>query len=201
MTIKLILKSDELSTDTEQPTDQNAGEVQQQKEPQQKLLTKPPIQVSLNMRRGLDGRLLIYDHEHIDIVFVPDKMKVIAFAKKDYSDIIYETQNRLFKFLAERGLCSPHGVRGGSVYGALECRMFFPKDEIPMEHILVLNIKKWLDSEIPSIEKEKEYIDNFEKFLTDPDDEDSTQLGEVPQESFKGSIPQYASRRYIGGWW
>jgi hypothetical protein len=48
---------------------------------------------------------------------------------------------------------------------------------------------------------DKEYEKSFTDMLTEPDDEDSTELGEVPQEEEKGTIPKYASRRYIGGWW
>lgn len=177
-------------------------------EPQEQVEVAPPppsekpMQVSLNMRRGLDGRLMIYEHDHIDIVFLPDSKKIVAFAKQDYSDIIYETQNRLFGFLVEKGICSPETVRGANVYGALEAKVMTPKQEqIPVEHLLVLNVKKWLDSEKPALEMDKEYTERFTTMLTDPDEEESTELGEVPQEEEKGSIPKYASRRYLGGWW
>lgn len=160
-----------------------------------------PIQVSLNMRRGTDGRLMIFDHDHIDIVYLPEKNKLVAFAKKDYSDIVYDTQSRLFDFLCRKGLCSPELVRGGNVFGSLEGSILSSKDNLPMEHILVLNISKWLDKEKPALDMDKEYEKHFTDMLTDPEDEDSTELGEVPQEEKKGSIPVHASKRFIGGWW
>ena len=73
------------------------------------------LQVHLNMRRGLDGRLMVFDHDHIDIVLLPEKNKVVAFAKQDYSDIVYETQDRLFKFLINKGICAPESIKGGNV--------------------------------------------------------------------------------------
>ena len=163
---------------------------------------KKPLQVSLKIRRGLDGRLMITDHDHIDIVFLPDKQKVVSFSKLDFSDIVYETQDRLFKFLVDKGICAPESVQGGNVYGSIEAKVLPLKDkEIPVEHLLTLNLKKWLQKEMPALQMDKEYSEKFTDMLTEPDAEDSTELGEVPQEEDKGTIPKYASRRYIGGWW
>ena len=174
---------------------------QEEVEPKQEPLKEKPMQVSMNMRKGLDGRLMINEHDHIDIVYLPDKQKVVAFAKQEFSDIIYETQNRFFNFLVKKGICSPESVRGGNVYGSLEAKVLTPKEEMPLEHLLSLNIKKWIDTEKPALEMDKEYTERFTNMLTDPEQEDSTELGEVPQEEEKGSIPKYATRRYIGGWW
>ena len=160
------------------------------------------LQVSLKIRRGLDGRLMITDHDHIDIVLLPDKQKVISFAKQDFSDIVYETQNRLFNYLVDKGMCAPESVQGGNVYGSLEAKILpLKQSEIPIEHLFSLNIQKWLNKEMPALEMDKEYSERFTDMLTEPDSIDSTELGEVPQEEDKGSIPKYASRRYIGGWW
>lgn len=194
MANKLIIKQKEEEQVKDTSLQQNDNiQVQEKKE--------KPMQVSLQMRKGLDGRLMITEHEHVDIVFLPEKMKVVCFAKLDYSDIIYETQERLFNFLVEKGICAPESVRGGNVYGSIEGQVLTSKQEIPIEHLLTLNIKKWLDSERPALEMDKQYEDSFSDYLTNPTDEDSTELGEVPQEEQKGTIPRYASRRYIGGWW
>ena len=163
---------------------------------------KQVLQVTLKARRGLDGRLMIMDHDHIDIVFLPDKQKVVSFAKLDFSDIVYETQDRLFKFLINKGICSPESVQGGNVYGSMEAKILPPKEKsMAIEQLLALNIQKWLEKEMPALKMDKEYSEKFTDMLTEPDAEDSTELGEVPQEEDKGTIPKYASRRYIGGWW
>ena len=201
MASKLIIKgvSDKMP-EVEQETEQ-AVDMLPSEQPKAPVLSEPPMKIDMLMRRGLDGRLMIYEHDHIDIVFLPEKMKLVAFAKKDFSDIIYETQNRLFEFLVKKGLCSPEHVRGGNVYGSIESLVLKPKEEMPVEHLLVLNIKKWLDSERPALQADKEYEEKYSSMLTDPDAEDSTNLGEVPHEEEKGSIPKSDSRRYIGGWW
>lgn len=160
------------------------------------------LQVSLKIRRGLDGRLMITDHDHIDIVMLPEKNKVVTFAKLDFSDIVYETQSRLFQFLVDKGICAPESVQGGNVYGSIEAKILpLKQPEIPIEHLFALNIQTWLQKEMPALQADKEYGEKFTDYLTEPDAEDSTELGEVPQEEDKGTIPKYASRRYIGGWW
>jgi len=93
-------------------------------------------------------------------------------------------------------------VQGGNVYGSLEAKILTLKEpQIPIEHLFSLNIQKWLKKEMPALEMDKEYSEKFTDMLTEPDQSDSTELGEVPQEEEKGTIPKYASRRYIGGWW
>jgi len=161
------------------------------------------LQVNLNIRRGLDGRLMISDHEHIDIVMLPEKNKVIAFAKLDYSDIIYETQNRLFQFLVDKGICDPKTIKGGHVYGSFEAEILPLKEkQIPIEHLFALNLQKWIHSELPALQMDKKYEESFTDMLTDPDENDSTELGEVPQAEEKGTIPaRLGNRRYIGGLW
>jgi hypothetical protein len=100
-----------------------------------------PLQIELNIRRGLDGRLMIMDHDHIDIVLLPKKDKVVAFAKLDYSDIVYETQDRLFQFLVDKGICAPETIKGGNVYGSFEAKILPLKDKkIPIEHLFTLNL-------------------------------------------------------------
>ena len=200
MASKLIIKGTSEQTQEEPVMDAGLTPPPPIEQPKQEILKEPPMQVSLLMRKGLDGRLIVYEHDHIDIVYLPEKKKVVAFAKQDYSDIIYETQNRLFEFLVKKGMCAPESIQGGNVYGSIEGKMLNSKDNLPVEHLFVMNLKKWLDSEKPALEMDKEYNEKYTDMMTEPDAEDSTELGEVPQEEEKGSIPKYAHRRFVGGW-
>lgn len=162
---------------------------------------EPPMQVSLEMRKGLDGRIIIFDHDHIDIVYLPGKKKVVAFAKQDFSDIIYETQTRLFDFLVSKGMCAPESVHSGNVYGSMEATILEPEEQIPVGKLLLLNLEKWIDSERPALNMDKDYQEKFTDMLTEPEEEDYTKLGEVPHEEEKGSIPRAYIQRFTGGWW
>ena len=85
--------------------------------------TKPEekqASASLNIRKSLDGNLMIFDHEEIDIVVMPSKNKIVAFAKDELSDATYAAQDRLFYDLSKKGIIQPETVHAGSVYGSME---------------------------------------------------------------------------------
>lgn len=193
MTTKIILKTGE-DVEQEQQEVQELEQTETQ-EPEKKDIKKPK-QISLLIRKGIDGRLMISDHDHIEIVFLPNKKKVICFPKQEYSNIVYDTQIRLFKFLSKKGLVKPESVQGSNVYGSLEATSLDNKDNIPLEHLFTLNIEKWLDEERPALDMDKIYSNE----MTNPDDVDTTELGEIEHEEVKGSIPRNP-KRYAGGWW
>ena len=85
-----------------------------------KELNKPKqnlIRLELNIRKALNGDLMIFDHGDIDIVLSPDGNKIVTFAKENMSDTVYGAQNRLFTFLRKKGVIVPESVQAGNVYG------------------------------------------------------------------------------------
>jgi len=155
------------------------------------------IKVRLDIRKSLDGSLIISDHPDIDIVVVPQKNKILTLAKELKSGVVYGAQNRLFDFLQSRGVIDPTSILGGSVYASLEASI--PEaPELPTIKIAILNIAKWLDEERPA----SEFIENYEEEVvddyTDPDKEYSTELGQVSQASTKGSIRPSLTRGPYG---
>ena len=162
---------------------------------------EPSFTMNFKLRKALDGSLMVFDHDHIDIIIVPQKMKIITFTKNgQYSDSEYAAQNRFFEFMKDKGMISPESIRGGNVYGSIEGKILKPTMEIPVDQIILLNVGKWLEEEAPRIHFDQQYKEMQEEYYTEPSEEDSTELGEVPQEEEKGSIPKYQSRRYLGGW-
>ena len=154
----------------------------------------PQASMQMNARKNLDGSLGIYDHIDIDIVVMPKKNKILALAKNEMSDDVYHTQSRLFAFLVKRGVVLPESVKGGNVYGSLEGS--YPPSEKGKNHaqISVYTIGKFLEEEKPYYMWSKAHDENMEDYWTEPDSETSTELGEVPQSSTKGSIPKGSER-------
>jgi hypothetical protein len=150
-----------------------------------------PVQasMSLNARKSLDGNIMIFDHEEIDIVVMPSENKIVAFAKDLMEDTVYAAQDRLFYHLVKKGIVLPESVHGGNVYGSLEGVIAIPiQEDVSGIQSAVFSIGKFLLEEKPYFETYKEYEEGNVDDLTDPDDEDSTELGEVPQEEVKGSL-------------
>ena len=161
------------------------------------LASVPNVMVRLDIRRTLDDNLIISDHPDIDIVIMPSKSKILAMAKKLNSGVVYGAQNRLFEFLQSRGVVDPASVQGGSVYASLEAQIPQAPD-LPTIKIAVLNVAKWLEKEAPSIEFQDEYEQEVVDDYTDPDNQYSTELGEVPQAATKGSIRPSLTRGPYG---
>jgi len=145
--------------------------------------------VSLDVRKTLGGDLVIYDHEDIDIVVSPKTKNVIAFAKDEVSDIVYDAQSRLYDYLVKKGVIKRESVQGGNVYGSMQGDLEEASDEgVDAVQVAVLNITKFMEEEAPRFMYQRMYDEQEEEALTDPDGEESTELGEVPHKREKGSI-------------
>jgi len=168
----------------------NPDDVDASNEPQE------PVRTSLNAkaRKGLDGRIIVSDHPDIDIVIMVDKMKVVSFAKESMDDSIYATQSRLFDYLYRKGIISQESVKGGNVYSSLEATILPPNTKIPIGETVLFAVGKFIEEERPQFMYEAAVEDQEEDRLLEPDVEDSTEFGEVPHSTKKGSISPNARR-------
>ena len=57
------------------------------------------VRLEMDMRKSVNGDLMIFDHGDIDIVLSPSSNKVVAFPKDTMNDLVYGAQNRLFAHL------------------------------------------------------------------------------------------------------
>lgn len=148
--------------------------------------------VNLALRRTLDGNLIIQDHHSMNIVIMPDKGKILTFPKTEYNQDCYADQDDLFKHLSLNGVIKIDSVNGSNLYGSLEGMYDTDKkgDEEPVE-VVILNISNFLNKAKENHSVQKKFIDDLEKQLLDPDEEESTEFGEIPHEKFKGSVPAH----------
>ena len=143
----------------------------------------------MDVRRSLDGDLMIFEHGDIDIVLSSSKNKIIAFPKEQITDYVYGAQNRLFAFLRKRGVVVAESIRGGSFYGSFEATLQKPLNEdISAAKVALVNINEFIEEERPYFEAMDVFVAETESEYTDPDKADSTELGEVPQAAEKGSM-------------
>ena len=148
----------------------------------------PTQSFEMNARRSLDGNIMIFDHIDIDIVYAPGTKKVVTFAKQMQSDAVYAAQNRMFDYLMRHGVVIPESIRGGNVYGSMEAQVPEPVGDLDATKVVMMSIGKFLEEEKPYFMYEKAYKEEEVENLTEPDAQDSTELGEVPQAAKKGSI-------------
>jgi len=151
---------------------------------------KQSLNFSLNMRKALNGDLMIFDHKDIDIIVMSEKKKVVAFAKDLMSEVVYGAESRLMEHLRKTGIIQYDSIQGGNVYGSLEGKIHDSTDRDSINSALY-QISEWMESEAPYMEATMGHEDDLEDAMLEPDAQHSTELGEVPHEEEKGSIRQH----------
>jgi hypothetical protein len=150
------------------------------------------VQKEVQMVRTLSGDYILREHPEIDIIVMPEKNKVLTLPKDEYNDQTYSVQNNFFKYMSKKGVILPESVVGGNIFGSLQAGYTPtpPGGENPLQ-VVIYSAASFIEDQRPIFVYEKEFEDTMEKELLKPPVEDSTELGEVPQEPFKGSIPKY----------
>jgi len=147
------------------------------------------VQLEMDIRKSLNGDLMIFDHGDIDIVLSTANNKVVAFPKETMTDLVYGAQNRLFAHLRKKGIVIAESIQGGSFYGSIEATLETPfKESISSAKMALVNIDSFINEERPYFESTEAIISMADDQLTHPDKTDSTELGEVPQRTEQGSI-------------
>ena len=118
---------------------------------------------------------------------MPTKKKIVAFPKDIMSEVVYGAQDRLFKYLSKKGVIAIYSIQGGSIYGSIEAEILGSEDFNPIS-LVIINIEKFIDEERPYFEFAEEYEDMDNDRFVEPDEDQSTELGEVPHEKVKGNI-------------
>ena len=149
------------------------------------------VRLELDLRKALNGDLMIFDHGDIDIVLSPEKNKVTVFPKDTMTDLVYGAQNRLFAHLRKRGIVVAETIQAGAFYGSIEGTLEESKiEDASSAKLALINISNFIEEERPYFEQNEAIVSMADDELLHPDKADSTELGEVPQEVEQGSIRQ-----------
>ena len=145
---------------------------------------------SVNMREAINGDLMFMEHKDIDIILMKEKKKIVAFPKDLMSEVVYGAESRLMEHLRRKGVIQFDSIQGGNVYGSLEGKILESqeRDEISLT---VYELSEWLKSEIGSTARKESYSQKIKNMELYPNEEDATELGEVPHAEEKGSIKQH----------
>ena len=156
------------------------------------------VRLEMDIRQSMNGDLMIFDHGDIDIILSTTTNKIVAFPKDSMNDLVYGAQNRLFAHLRKKGLVIPDSIQAGAFYGAIEGLMESASSEqLSTSKLALINISNFIEEERPYFEATEAIIGMADDELLHPDKEDSTELGEVPQEVEQGSIrPGYIRDPY-----
>ena len=145
----------------------------------------------MNVRKALNGDLLVFDHADIDIVLMVEKKKLVAFPKDLMSEVVYGAESRLMEWMRKSGIIEYDSIQGGNVYGSLEGKIHESKERDSIKST-IYQLSEWIKSEAPSSKMKKGHDDMMQDAQLEPDDENATELGEVPHAEEKGSIVQHS---------
>ena len=136
--------------------------------------------IHVKAKRFLNGDIALYDHPDMIVVVCPPRKKIIALARK-LNDHAYDSQKRLFDYLSEHGIINPQTIRMGNVFYSLEGRVYdsYKKEVDPVQASLY-TIAKFFKQEEPYYQSIYYYENEIEQEATNPDDEDTTEHGEIP---------------------
>ena len=143
--------------------------------------------IKLKAKKSINGDIMIFDHNDIDIVLMMEKKKIVAFAKDSLGDHVYEAQNRLFSFLFRKGIISREGIQGGNVFYSMEVPILESKQYNAVQHAL-FSIYKFIEAERPEIEFEENFEREQEQKLGAPLPGESTEFDARRHSAEKGSI-------------
>ena len=76
--------------------------------------------MSLDIRKTMDGNLIISDHNDVDVVIMPQKKKIVAFPKKFRTTWYMTHRTDSLDISGRRGIIDPDSIRGGNSYGSME---------------------------------------------------------------------------------
>tara|TARA_B100000902_G_scaffold339676_1_gene342020 strand:+ start:480 stop:1043 length:564 start_codon:yes stop_codon:yes gene_type:complete len=140
-------------------------------------------------RKTLNGDLMIFDHDLIDIVVSKEKSRVSTFPKDSVSEETYYTQDELLTKLSKVGIIDRGSIKSGSVHSSLEGQiMESASEDISSFQLTLLEIFNFLKEDEPNMKSRELYKDTLQNFFLDPEEVDSTELGEVPHTNKKGSL-------------
>jgi hypothetical protein len=157
------------------------------------------MKVKLDIRKTLDGNLIIRDHSEIDIVLAPLTKKVIILPKETMNEDLYPIHKRFFGNLRRHGIITLGSESSGFIHNSYEA-LYVESQSIDSVAVLLKYVYMWLQEERLRDDKQKKYQANIEKELLQPDDEDTTDFGEIPHKQLDGSGVKDPYYNMVSSW-
>jgi len=155
----------------------------------------PAPKARMDMRKTMNGDYAINDHYDLDIVVIPASKKILAMPKNEMCDEVYGAQDRLFTYLRKKGVIVEDSVHSGNVYGSMQGK--YPDTQVggDADQIVLLSIGKFLEEEKPYYAHDVALEAELTKRITEPEEPDKTELGDVPQAAEKGSVDVFPAMK------
>ena len=144
--------------------------------------------ILLKARKTIDGNIIISDHPDMDIVLYTKSNKVVSLPKEELDDEVYDSQNRLFKYLSRQGVVDVNSIQAGNMFMSMEAAIPESTEGDKLQYVLYA-ISKYIEEEIPYYEDMKKFEEETEKNLLEPETDEYTELTPDLHSDTKGTLP------------
>ena len=101
----------------------------------------------------------------------------------------YDVQESLLYHLSKTGIVNRSSIKSGAFYSSLEADVLESAiDGVSSYQSTLLEIYNFLQEEEPNVKARNAYSNDLQQFFLDPEPEETTELGEVPQGEKKGTM-------------
>ena len=160
---------------------------------------EPDAVVSLKMSKNVDGSFVIKDHDYFDIFLIPEKKRIVTIPKMGMGEGVYQHQKVYLDTLMRRGALISDSIEGGMVHGTLQSR-FGENEKLSPLQVVLFETERYMKEYRVENQLAKEYEEAVEDRFVNPNDEDSTEAGEIaPEEERRKNdmdIPYYSYAGY-----
>ena len=150
----------------------------------------PQATVKLKARKSLAGNIIISDHQLMDLVLVPAKNKVLIVPRPGFGQETYYKQKDFYTALSRRGVFSGP-LEGGSIHGVFEAKLGI-SEELSSVQVALLEIERYFKQEAVEEGFGEDFDAELEDKFINPDDEGSTEAGEIEPEEITRNTPNTA---------
>ena len=160
----------------------------------------PQATVKLKARKALDGNVIISDHQLMDLVLIPAKNKVLMVPRPGFGQETYYKQKDFFSALSRRGVFTGP-LEGGTVHGVFEAKLGI-SEELSSVQVALLEIERYFKQEAVEEGFGEDFDTELEDRFINPDDEQSTEAGEIePEEESRARQNSAPPVQHYGGYW
>jgi len=144
--------------------------------------------IFLKARKSIDGNIIVTSHPEIIIFIMPKTSKVVAVPRDELDEELHSTQERMFRFLVNDGVITHDSVQAGNIFMSMEGKIPDPVGEGNKIEYTLYSISKFLDKEMPFYADQKEFEEEEEKRLLDPEVDEFTEFDPARHGENKGSL-------------
>ena len=144
--------------------------------------------ILLKAKKTIDGNIIVSDHPELDLMILAKQRKLVALPKEELDDEVYDSQERMFKFLTRRGVIVYDSIQGGNLFMSMEASIADTEEGDKIQYLLY-SIADFIEQEMPFYRDQEQFEQEMEDQLLEPELDEYTEFDPRRHHQRKGSLP------------